>query len=185
MCILRYTPISEPSASITAAVLWYTPAARRSNSDAMITALYFFASLLNASVDGPGMVSASAKKRWSSTWQKYCERNSSCVEKIFAPLFSAFSTRASWLARFFWGSSPHAICERPTLTIVDAGIRPFYEVLGSFMSTLRHDAGETPSRQTPVSPDAALTGPVASAPDTGAPPARAGLRLACWSTDSH
>ena len=50
-----------------AAVLWYTPAARFSNSDATITARYFFASLQNASVDGPGMLSASAKKRWSST----------------------------------------------------------------------------------------------------------------------
>ena len=45
MCILRYTPSSEPSASMTAAVLWYSPAARFSNSDAMMTALYFFASL--------------------------------------------------------------------------------------------------------------------------------------------
>ncbi len=55
----------------------------------MTTALYFLASLANASVDGPGIVSASAKKRWSSTWQKYCERNSSCVQMIFAPFFSA------------------------------------------------------------------------------------------------
>ena len=32
-------PSSEPSASITAAVLWYSPAARRSKSDATITTL--------------------------------------------------------------------------------------------------------------------------------------------------
>ncbi len=110
MCILRYTPISDPSASITAAVLWYTPAARFSNSDAMITALYFFASLQNASVDGPGMVSASAKKRWSSTWQKYCERNSSCVQKIFAPFFRRLLGEGELVGEVLLGSSPHAIC---------------------------------------------------------------------------
>jgi hypothetical protein len=54
----------------------------------MMTALYFFASFENASVDGRDC-SASAKKRWSSTWQKYCERNSSWVQKIFAPFLSA------------------------------------------------------------------------------------------------
>src|SRR5918994_3721640 len=96
----------------------------------MITALYFFASLLKASVEGPGIVSASAKKRWSSTWQKYCERNSSWVQKILAPFLSAFSARVSWWARFFFGSSPHAIWLKPTLTTVDRAICPFYEVLG-------------------------------------------------------
>ena len=48
----------------------------------MTTAPCFFASSPNASVLGPGIVSASLKKRWSSTWQKYCERNSSCVQTI-------------------------------------------------------------------------------------------------------
>src|SRR5688500_18534440 len=88
----------------------------------MITALYFLARFANASVDGPGIDSASAKKRWSSTWQKYCERNSTCVQKILAPFFSACSASASWLARFFFGSSPHVICEKPTLTVVDEAI---------------------------------------------------------------
>src|SRR5687768_18579389 len=85
----------------------------------MITALYFLASLLKASVDGPGMVSASAKKRWSSTWQKYWERKSSWVQKILAPFFSAFSASASCAARFFRGSSLQLICERPTFTTWD------------------------------------------------------------------
>ena len=75
----------EPSASITTAVLWYSPAARFSNTDATTTALYFRASRASASVDGPGIDSASAKNRWSSAWQKYCERNSSWVQKMRAP----------------------------------------------------------------------------------------------------
>src|SRR4026208_1976640 len=95
----------------------------------MMTALYFFASFEKASVEGPGIVSASAKKRWSSTWQKYCDRNSSCVQKIFAPLLRACSARASWRARFFFGSSPHVIWERPTLTMVDRGMKRFYSYL--------------------------------------------------------
>ena len=89
----------------------------------MITALYFFASLQNASVDGPGIVSASAKKRWSSTWQKYCDVNSSCVQKILAPCFSACSASASWFARLRFGSSPQVICDSPTLTTVDGVLK--------------------------------------------------------------
>src|SRR2546425_7522008 len=37
MCILRYKPTRRPSASITAAVLWYSPGARRSNRGAITT----------------------------------------------------------------------------------------------------------------------------------------------------
>ena len=45
-------------------------------------------------VVGPGIVSASLKKRWSSAWQKYCERNSSCVQMICAPCLAARSISA-------------------------------------------------------------------------------------------
>src|SRR4249919_3505754 len=85
----------------------------------MITALCFFASLENASVLGPGIVSATLKKRWSSTWQKYCERYISCVQMICAPSRAARSIRRVWFARFSRASSEHAICVRPTWTVCD------------------------------------------------------------------
>src|SRR5687767_6630406 len=82
----------------------------------MITALYFFATFPSASVLGPGIVSATLKNRWSSNWQKYCERNSSCVQMICAPFFPASSARRTWFLRFSAGLSLHAICVRPTRT---------------------------------------------------------------------
>jgi hypothetical protein len=45
MCILRYLPRNDPSASITAHVLWYRPGARRSNREATIAILFSRASL--------------------------------------------------------------------------------------------------------------------------------------------
>src|ERR1700734_2531942 len=89
----------------------------------MMTALYFRAILARALVLGPGMVSANLKNRWSSTWQKYCERKSSCVQMIFAPARAASSARRSWLARFFSGSAEQAICVRPTWTIREESMR--------------------------------------------------------------
>src|SRR5688572_25487943 len=82
-----------------------------------MTTLCFFAIFVNASVLGPGIVSASLKKRWSSTWQKYCEPKSSCVEMIFAPPRAASSTRRTWFFRFALKSLVHAICVSPTVTI--------------------------------------------------------------------
>ena len=71
------------------------------------------------------MVSARPKNRWSSTWQKYCDRNSSCVQTMRAPDFMARSARRTWLSRLATGSSPHDICVRPTLTmrLEDDGVR--------------------------------------------------------------
>src|SRR4051794_5250967 len=86
----------------------------------MMTTLCFFASFVNASVLGPGIVSATLKKRWSSTWQKYCERYISCVQMICAPPLAARSIRRVWLARFSRASSEHAICVRPTCTVCAA-----------------------------------------------------------------
>src|SRR2546421_11477054 len=83
----------------------------------MMTALCFLASLENASVLGPGMVSASLKNRWSSTWQKYCDRNSSCVQIIRAPPLAARSTRAICFAKFASASAEQAICVRPMFTM--------------------------------------------------------------------
>ena len=50
-----------------------------------MTTPYFLATFASASVLGPGIDSANLKNRWSSTWQKYCDRNISCVAMIFAP----------------------------------------------------------------------------------------------------
>src|SRR5207302_1497870 len=66
MCILRYTPIMRPSASITAALLWYSPGARRSNSGAITTTPARCAARPSASVLGPGMGSARSNKAASS-----------------------------------------------------------------------------------------------------------------------
>ena len=55
------------------AVLWYSPAARRSNNDATITTPSSLASAPRSSLDGPGISSANWKYLWSSSWQKYCE----------------------------------------------------------------------------------------------------------------
>src|SRR5688500_7709577 len=84
-----------------------------------MTARCFFATLERASVLGPGMVSASLKKRWSSDWQKYWEPKSSWVQMICAPCLAACSARRTWLARFLRKSSEQAICVRATLTTVD------------------------------------------------------------------
>src|SRR6059058_1115667 len=53
MCILRYTPTTRPSASITAALLWYSPGARRSNTGAITTTPARCAARPSASVPGP------------------------------------------------------------------------------------------------------------------------------------
>ena len=55
MCILRYLPSRLPSASNTTAVLWYSPAARRSNSEPTITTPCCCASAPRRSVLGPGI----------------------------------------------------------------------------------------------------------------------------------
>src|SRR5215212_2185025 len=83
----------------------------------MMTALCFLASLQKASVLGPGMDSASLKKRWSSTWQKYWERKSSWVQMMLAPLVAARSTRLSWRARLASASGEQAIWVRPRVTM--------------------------------------------------------------------
>src|SRR5882724_9077361 len=88
----------------------------------MIAAPCFFAILVSASVLGPGMVSASLKKRWSSIWQKYCEANSSCVQMIFAPRFAACSTSRICFTRFASTSAEQDICVSPTGTTLDKGL---------------------------------------------------------------
>src|SRR5213075_690985 len=85
MCILRYTPITRPSASITAALLWYSPGARRSNSGAITTTPARCAARPSASVLGPGMGSARSNNAASSRCAKYCERNSSGRHTRLAP----------------------------------------------------------------------------------------------------
>ena len=85
MCIFRYFPKYVPSASKTAVVLWYNPAARFSNKEAIITTPNSLATPESVSVDGPGIGSANLKFSGSSTSQKYNEVNNSCKQTIFAP----------------------------------------------------------------------------------------------------
>src|ERR1043165_4145137 len=82
-----------------------------------MTDLYFLAILQNASVVGPAIFSASLKCSWSSTWQKYCERKSSCVQMICAPCFAAFSTSVSCFLRFAFGSTEQLVWIRPSFTM--------------------------------------------------------------------
>src|SRR5579863_696193 len=82
----------------------------------MTTTPCFFASFWNASVLGPGMRSASLKYLWSSLWQKYCERKSSCVQMMFAPAFAARSAAASVFLRLADRSAEQEVCSRPSVT---------------------------------------------------------------------
>src|SRR5665213_2613834 len=83
----------------------------------MMTALCFFASLQKASALGPGMVSASLKKRWSSIWQKYWLANNAFVQRIWPPCRAASSRRVTCRSRFSRKSAEQAICVMATLTI--------------------------------------------------------------------
>src|SRR5882672_7603492 len=100
---------------MTAAVLWYKPAARRSNSDAITTTPFSFAILPSVSVVGPGTGSARSKSAWSSRWAMYMVRNSSGRHTRSAPCCAASRMRATALARFASGSSLMLICTSPTL----------------------------------------------------------------------
>ena len=113
MCILRYTPIMRPSASITAALLWYSPGARRSNSGAITTTPARCAARPSASVLGPGMGSARSNKAESSRCAKYCERNSSGRHTRLAPDAAASATFPIAFSRFTAGSVDIAICTSP------------------------------------------------------------------------
>src|SRR5690606_10001900 len=100
MCILRYLPAVEPSASKTTAVLWYRPVARFSNSELTSTTPCCFASADSRSVLGPGRVSARSNSSTHSCWQKYAPLWSSCSSTSFAPWRAASATRASITSRF-------------------------------------------------------------------------------------
>src|ERR1043165_8182615 len=65
------------------------------------------------------MGSPRAKYLWSSLWQKYCERNSSCVQMICAPSFAARSAAASVFFRFASGCSEQLVCSSPRWTTFD------------------------------------------------------------------
>src|SRR5665213_3065877 len=86
----------------------------------MMTTLCFLASLQKASVLGPGIFSASLKFAWSSLWQKYCERKSSCVQMIFAPDFAARPTSARVFLRFTSGRAEAEVWISPSLTMDEA-----------------------------------------------------------------
>src|SRR5690242_2865604 len=113
MCILRYTPTTRPSASITAALLWYRPGARRSNRGAITTTPARRAARPIASVLGPGTGSARSNMAASSRCAKYCERNSSGRHTRRAPAAAASATFAIAFSRFAAGSGDIAICTSP------------------------------------------------------------------------
>ena len=89
MCILRYVPAIFSERSNTTAVLWYRPAARRSNKDATTTSFSSAASLPMRSVDGPGIDSARSNSSTDSCWQKYGPLCNSCSNTSCAPAFAA------------------------------------------------------------------------------------------------
>src|SRR6185436_13975629 len=96
------------------------PAARRSNSDAMITTLVWRAVSASASVVRPGIGSARSKFAWSSAWQKYWLRNSSGRQTICAPRPAAPAMCAIARARLSSGSGEQRICTRPILKVLGA-----------------------------------------------------------------
>src|SRR5258707_790570 len=65
------------------------------------------------------MGSARSNIAESSFWQKYCERNSSCRQTIWAPLLAASTTLAAALSTFSRGSRPQRICTRPMVNLVE------------------------------------------------------------------
>src|SRR5258705_13983541 len=85
----------------------------------MTTTLCFRANAWKAFVVGPGTGSASLKYSWSSDWQKYWERNNSCVQIICAPFLAACAARPSAFFRFAAGSGEHEVWIRPSLTTFD------------------------------------------------------------------
>src|ERR1017187_2708681 len=134
-------PSRLPSASMTAAVLWYSPLALFSKSHTTTATPCFFASFSKASVVGPGILSASLKFPWSSLWQKYRERKSSCVQMMFAPRRAAFSARATVFPRLAAGSSEQACWRSPSVTLPisvdDLVERVFDDALGPERFELR------------------------------------------------
>src|ERR1051325_123344 len=121
MCILRYTPTSRPSASITAALLWYSPGARRSNRGAITTLPACRAARPSASVLGPGTGSARSNRAASSRCAKYRERNSSGRHTRRAPARAASATLAIACSRVAAGSGDIAIFTSPTVYFVGGG----------------------------------------------------------------
>ena len=65
---------------------------------------------------GPGIGSARPKFAWSSVWQKYWLRNSSCRQTICAPFRAASPMPAIAFCRFSSGSVLQRICTRPSVT---------------------------------------------------------------------
>src|ERR1051325_2755953 len=105
MCILRYTPTSRPSASITAALLWYSPGARRSNRGAIPTRPPCRAARPSASVLGPGTGSARSNRAASFRCAKYRERNSSGRHTRRGPARAAPPTLPVPRSRFAGGEN--------------------------------------------------------------------------------
>src|SRR5207245_10281449 len=87
----------------------------------MITTLCFFASFRNAAVLAPGIVSASRKYLWSALWQKYCERNNSCVQMICAPSRAARSAARRVRFKLAPGAGEQRVCSKPSTRVAEEG----------------------------------------------------------------
>src|SRR5271165_1440920 len=128
---------------MTAAVLWYSPLALLSKTDATTATPCLLASAWKASVVGPGTLSASLKFSWSSLWQKYLERKSSCVQMMFAPRRAAFPARASVFPRLAAGSTEQACWRSPRvslpISVDDLVERVLDDALGAERLQLRQD----------------------------------------------
>jgi hypothetical protein len=122
MCSLRKTPSSAPSASTTAAELWYTPAARRSKIGTTITTASSFATRCIASTVGPGIGSARSNRSASVTLQKYGALNSSCRQMICAPRAAASRTRSIARSTFSCPSTETVSWMRPSVNGSRGGI---------------------------------------------------------------
>src|SRR5919107_3473049 len=99
-----------------AAVLWYNPSARFSNSEATTTTPSSAARAPRRSVLGPGIGSARSKNLWSSIWQKYWLRKSSWRQTICAPRAAASRMPATAVRKLASGSSPQRDWTRPSVT---------------------------------------------------------------------
>ena len=100
---------------MTARLLWYTPAARRSKTGATTTIPASRAARDRASVVGPGTFSARSKKRGVLPLAEVPRAEQLRQARDHAaPPFAASRTIASPFSRFSSGSGPMAICRRAT-----------------------------------------------------------------------
>src|SRR5688500_4257612 len=95
----------------------------------MIVTANSFAIFPRCSVEGPCIGSARLKRSVSSRWQKYCERNISGRQIIFAPFPAASRTNSPALCKLSSTSADIAICTNPIVNLSLVLIFLEYEIL--------------------------------------------------------